>query len=161
MQAFSRLAGAHPQAHLVFAGEGPDRPSLVQQAQALGLGGRVAFLDDLEDISILYAALDILAMPSLQEGMGLVALEAMAACLPVVASSVGGIPEVVKEGVTGLLVPPAAPAELAAALIRLLEDPILRENMGQAGRRRVVAHFSIARNVELTQNLYRELLSGL
>jgi glycosyltransferase involved in cell wall biosynthesis len=85
----------------------------------------------------------------------------MAASLPVVASQVGGLPEVVEAGVTGLLVPPAAPAELAAALERLLEDPILRESMGQAGQRRVAAHFSIARNVDLTENLYRELLAGL
>jgi glycosyltransferase involved in cell wall biosynthesis len=161
LQGFASLAERHPKTHLLFVGEGPGRRDLIQQANSQNLSGRVTFLDDQEDIPSLLAALDIVSIPSLSEGMPVVALEAMAAGLPVVATHVGGTPEVVEDGATGLLVPPARPEALAEALEQLLVNPALREKMGRAGQARVSSKFSITRNVGLTQDLYRALLSGV
>ena len=86
-------------------------------------------------------------------------LEAMAAGLPVVATAVGGTPEVVVDGVTGLLVPPRDPHALAEAILRLLRDPDLRKRMGGAGRERVAAHFSVEQMVQRTEKLYEHLLA--
>ena len=161
LQALAGLAENYPQTHLLFVGEGPDRAKLIQQADTLNVSDRVIFLDDQEDIPFLLAALDIVAIPSLFEGMPVVALEAMAAGLPIVGTQAGGTPEVVEDGVTGLLVPPAQPDALASALEQLLVNPALREKMGRSGQARVAARYSITRNVGLTQDLYRDLLSGI
>lgn len=154
LEAFSRLAVSHPQARLLFVGDGPDRPQLQAQAQAAGLAARVVFYTDQAEIPQVMAALDLLAVPSLQEGLSLVALEAMAARRPVVATAVGGLPEVVLYNVTGLLVPPSQPDALALAIARLLDDADLRQRLGQAGWERVSAHYTLAQNVARTEALY-------
>jgi glycosyltransferase involved in cell wall biosynthesis len=110
------------------------------------------------EIPALLAELDVLVLPSLWEGFGLVLLEAMAAGRPVVASRVGPIPEVVLHGETGLLVEPGEPEPLAAALIELLEHPTLAARLGAAGRRRVREHFTLDRMVAETEALYEEVL---
>jgi glycosyltransferase involved in cell wall biosynthesis len=161
LQAFASLAETHPQTHLLFVGEGPDRSKLIRQANTLNVSDRVIFLDDQEEIPSLLAGIDIVAIPSLYEGMPVVALEAMAAGLPIVATQTGGTPEVVVDGVTGFLVLPARPDLLAAAIGLLLDNPKLREKMGHAGRARVTAHYTISHNVSLTQALYRDLISGV
>lgn len=158
IEAFQRIAADFPAAHLVIAGEGPQREALVAQAAGLGVADRVHFLGWRTDAAAIFAALDIFLMPSLWEGFGLVLLEAMAQAVPVVGSEVSAIPEVVAHGETGLLCPPRDVAALAEALGELLDDPARRRQMGQAGRARLESHFNPARMVEETATLYRQYL---
>jgi sugar transferase (PEP-CTERM/EpsH1 system associated) len=160
VEAFVRLAQTHPSTHLVFVGDGPERPKLVEQARGAGLSDRVTFIADQPDVPGLLPALDILALPSLFEGMPNVVIEAMAAGLPVVATAVGGTPEVVIDGETGLLVPPSDPEALANALSKLLREPDLRQRMGQSGRQRAFEQFNILHTVQQTQALYESLIQG-
>ena len=104
------------------------------------------------------SAIDLLVSPSLWEGFPNVILEAMAAGKPVVATSVGGTPELVVDGTTGILVPPSDPDALSKAIGKLLENPELRKIMGIAGKERVTENFSIQNMVNNTQQLYQELL---
>ena len=106
-------------------------------AADLGLAGRVHFLGQRDDIPDLLAALDIFVLPSHSEGVSLALLEAMAAGLPVIATAVGGLPEVVTDGVNGLLIPPQDPEALAQALARLLDDPALAKKLGENARQHV------------------------
>jgi glycosyltransferase involved in cell wall biosynthesis len=108
-----------------------------------------------QDIPDLLRSSEVVVIPSVVEGQGLVALEAMAACKPVVASRVGGLTETVREGVTGLLVPPNDPGALAQALQILLADEALRRRMGTAGRSLVEQEYRVDRMVEQTLALYR------
>ena len=143
----------------VFVGDGPQAEELRQRAKALGLEKRVHWLGFREDIPALLAASQIFALPSLEEALGLALLEAMASGLPVVASQVGGIPELVQDEEQGLLVPPAAPQELAQALLRLLDDPALAARLGEAGQARLLANFTAQKMWRETDALYREVLS--
>jgi glycosyltransferase involved in cell wall biosynthesis len=131
---------------LLIAGEdleagGEYRNALERQADGLGLGDRVRFLGRRDDVPALLAAADVLVLPSSIEGLPLVVLEAMAAGVPVVATSVGGTPEAVVDGETGLLVPPGDVHALARALGELLGDPEQARRLGEAGRRRAREHF--------------------
>ena len=116
-------------------------------------------VDDQIDITRLLPAINLLAIPSLFEGMPNVALEAMAAGLPIIATSVGGTPEVVVDGKTGYLVPPRNPDALADAILKLLDNPDLCLRMGRAGRERVKKHFSIERTIKKTEQIYEDLLA--
>jgi glycosyltransferase involved in cell wall biosynthesis len=127
-------------------------------AQELGVGRHVSFLGFRDDLPELLAGWDVLALPSLWEGFGLVLLEAMAAGLPVVASRVGPIPEIVVHAETGLLVEPGEPEPLASALLELLEKPESAAELGIRGRRRVVERFSLERMVAETEAFYDRLL---
>ncbi len=157
VRAFARVLGQHPDAHLVLAGEGECRPACEALARELGAGERVRFLGWRDDVKELLGAMDLFVLPSLNEGMGRAVVEAMAAGLAVVATRVGGVPQVVAEGVTGVLVPPEDPASLAEAIGRLLSRPGERQAMGQAGRQRAPA-FSAERMCEELDALYRRLL---
>lgn len=159
LKAFVQASKSFPQTQLLFVGDGPDRAGLMDQAQSLGVRSRVSFYDDTTNIPQILASLDMLALPSLFEGMPNIALEAMAAGLPVVATAVGGTPEVVIDGKTGLLVPPRDAEALASALTRLLKNPQLREEMGQAGRKRVESEFSIHDTVRRVRRLYDNLVT--
>jgi glycosyltransferase involved in cell wall biosynthesis len=126
-----------------------DRPALYphvaelhRMARELGLNSRVEFLGFQAEAHRWLNALDLLVQPSLRESFGLAAVEAMATGLPVIASRVGGLAEVIVDGETGLLVPPADPDALGAAISRLRNDPGLRSSMGQRGRLRAQRHFS-------------------
>jgi glycosyltransferase involved in cell wall biosynthesis len=127
--------------------------------QELGLTERTVWLGFSDRIHEIYGAIDLLVLPSDEESFGRVAIEAMAARKPVVATTVGGIPEIVVDGETGYLVPPRSPDALAQAIIHLLNNPDLAQAMGQAGRRRVEQHFSLARYVDGVEAVYKELLS--
>ena len=145
---------------LVFAGDGELRTDLESLASRLGVAERVRFLGWREDTAELLGMADLFVLPSHNEGLGLVLIEAMAKRLPVVATSVGGVPEVVAEGKTGLLVPPHAPEALARAVGELVGDPDLRRRMGEAGYRRAVERFSIDATARQTSDVYRELIGA-
>ena len=148
-----------PDARLAIVGEGSEAEALRRQARARGVAGRVIFTGRRDDISALTADLTVAVLPSLREAQGISLLEAMARRIPVVASDVGGIPEVVTDGVDGLLVPPEDAAALAAAIIRLLRDPDLRRRLGEAGFRTVADRFSIDAQVRRIQAVYDEELA--
>ncbi len=147
-----------PTARLLLVGGGELHDDLAAKALSLGVDDIVTFAGMRGDVPEILGTLDVFVLPSLWEGMPNAVLEAMAAGLPVVATAVGGTPEAVVDGVTGLLVCPSDPAALAEAILHLLDNPDLRQQMGQAGRKRVLQHFSVERMVEQTQNLYDQLL---
>jgi glycosyltransferase involved in cell wall biosynthesis len=157
-QAFARVLEALPSAHLLVVGDGELRPALERQVAAAGLGQRVTFAGWRRDVARVMAALDVLAMPSLWEGFGLVLLEAMAASRPIVASRVSAIPEIVTHGETGLLVPPKDVAALARALLNFLRDPARAKEMGRRGRERLAQQFTVDRMVEQIQAVYDDLV---
>ncbi len=151
-----RVASTLPQARFILAGDGSQRAAL--ERQAAPLGDRFQFLGLRHDIPSLMAAFDILAVPSLNEGMGRVLLEAGAAGTPAVASRVGGIPDVVDDGETGLLVPPKDAGALADALLELAAQPERRRLMGDTARAKVVPAYSLEEMVRQIEALYEELL---
>ena len=117
---------------------------------------RVVFTGRRDDIPAVTAAFDVAVLPSYREAQGLTILEAMALSRPVVASNVGGIPEMIKDGVTGLLVPPHDPPALAAAIVRLLQDHPLADMLGRAGHDLVHDRFCVQLMVKAVQDLYDE-----
>jgi glycosyltransferase involved in cell wall biosynthesis len=147
----------------MIVGDGPDRAALEEEVRRLGLERIVELAGGRDDVAELLATADVFVLSSRSEGLPVSILEAMAAGLPVVATSVGGVPEVVVDGDTGLLVPPGDPSSLAAAIERLLADPALRRHLGEAGRRRITEHFDLASVQRAHLDLYRRALtrSGL
>ncbi len=154
LRAFARIAPQFPSAHLVVAGDGPRRRTLEAEAKTLGVRERVHFLGWRDDAPQIMAALDVLLMPSLWEGFGLVMLEAMAQTIPIIGSAVSAIPEVIVDGDTGRLIPPRDTAALASALADLLADEALRRHMGLLGQDRVENRFSVGRMASETLAVY-------
>lgn len=144
--------------HLVVVGNGPLDGELKQRADALGLRERVHFVGARRDLGNLLSAFDVFVLPSLWEGLPLSLVLAMGAGLPVVATAVAGIPEVVEHDRTGLLVPPGKTAALGEALARLTADPDLRARLGRAGRASVVPRFGVESYVTALTALYDRLL---
>ena len=136
------------------------RDELEDYADRLGLGDRVVFAGFRSDVPALLSEVCVSVLPSLSEGLSNVVLEAMAAGVPVVATSVGGTPEMVEDGVTGLLVPPRDASALAQAIGSLLADPERGHSIGQAARLRVAEQFSLEATVRKTEELYERLLRG-
>jgi glycosyltransferase involved in cell wall biosynthesis len=159
LRAFAALAPRFPAARLVLAGVGDEHQRLARERDRLELRDVVA-MPGRRDVRELLAAADIACIPSLREGLSVFSLEAMAAGVPVVASRVGGLPESVAEGVTGLLAEPGDEAALAAALERLLADRDRREAMGVAARERARERFSARAMAEKTERLYEDLLAA-
>ena len=149
-----------PQLHFLLVGEGPQRKAIERSIREKGLARCVHLAGWRPDIPELLAAGDALVLSSLWEGMPNVVLEAMAAGLPVVATLVEGTAEAVREGETGLLVPPQSPPALAAALETLLADPARAAAMGQAGRERVAVEFSWEKMLARYEELYQSLLAA-
>jgi glycosyltransferase involved in cell wall biosynthesis len=141
---------------LAIAGEGPLHAELEAQARAAGLGTSVRLLGRRSDVRELMRACDVFVFPSLYEAFGVALLEAMACGAAVVASRVGGIPEIVEDGASGLLVPPADPAALADAIACLAERPDRRRALGRAARLRAEA-FDIRETVRRLESLYARL----
>jgi glycosyltransferase involved in cell wall biosynthesis len=158
IEALTILAPEFPDLRLEVAGDGSLRGDLEQNCRQLGVSGIVSFLGWREDLPSVMAGWDVFVLPSLDEGFGVAALEAMAAGLPVIASAVGGLCELVQNGETGWLVPPAAPAELAQRVRELIHDGLMREAMGIAGRQRALHLFPISRMVEQTIAVYDKLI---
>jgi len=159
LEAFDRLRRVHPASRLVLAGDGPLRRPLEAAARALGLGDGVRFLGHRDDVPALTAQLDAATLCSAYEGMGRVVVEAMAAGVPVVASRVGGIRELVREGRNGFLVPPGDPAALAERLGRLAADADLRRRVAAEARRSVDARFDEETMAAGIAGLYRAVLA--
>ena len=149
-----------PDVHLVILGEGELRPALEKQVKDLHLERSVRLPGFREDVLSLVKSADLFVMSSVTEGLGSTVLDAMAMSLAVVGTRAGGIPEAVVDRRTGLLVPPGEPEPLAAAIVRLLKDPPLRSQYGDAGRARVEAHFGVDHMVDSTLAVYRSLLPG-
>ncbi len=154
------LAGRFPDARFLVVGDGANRKELEEQACRCGLGQRTVFTGFRGDIPELLSEAAVSVLPSLSEGLSNSLLESMAAGVPVVAARVGGNPEVIEHGVTGLLVPPRDATALATATGRLLEDQDLAASFGEAGRRRVAELFSVERSVRETEHLYQRLVGA-
>jgi glycosyltransferase involved in cell wall biosynthesis len=157
VRALSALRGRPFEA--LFVGDGPDRPTVEEEVRCLGLESVVELLGERDDVPELLGTADVFVLSSNSEGLPLSILEAMAAGLPVVASNVGGVSEVVLDGDTGLLVPPGDAQSLAAAIERLLQDPVLRRRLGEAGRIRIAEHFDLAAVQQAHLDLYRRVLA--
>lgn len=149
-----------PSFRLEVAGDGPCFAELEQLAAALGVRGQVRLLGKVEDVPGLLARASLFVLPSLTEGISLTLLEAMAAGLPVVATAVGGTPEVVLEGKTGWLVTPGDAEALAARMCGVLESPALGLAMGRCGHDRVEQHFDVRRMVRQYEDLYQQSVFG-
>jgi glycosyltransferase involved in cell wall biosynthesis len=146
--------------HLIVVGDGELRDDLRARATSLGIAERVHFLGARRDLGSLLAAVDVFVMPSLWEGLPLSMVLAMGAGLPVVATRVAGIPEVVQDDVTGLLVPPGDATALGAALARLVADRSVGQRLGAAAREFVRPRFGVDGYVSAVTALYDRLLLG-
>lgn len=153
------LAGLEHDFDALLVGDGPDRDDLAQAILDHGLEDRVELTGTRDDVVGVLARADVFVLSSRSEGMPMSALEAMAAGLPVVASAVGGVPEVVVDGQTGVLVPPEDAPALRAAIERLLVDPSLRRRFGEAGRQRAAETFAFPRWQAAHLELYTEQLA--
>ncbi|MEW6447185.1 MAG: glycosyltransferase family 4 protein [Bacillota bacterium] len=144
----------------VVVGDGPLRAELEALVAKRGAGGHFIFTGSRDDVPVFLKAFDILALPSLTEALGLAVLEAMAASLPVIATAVGGIPEVVVHGETGILVPPRDAVALAKGVTELLAAPERAASFGVAGRKRVCDLFTVEKMAGRVMDLYREALTA-
>lgn len=165
IRAAARVAGEFPTARFMIVGDdslSSDKefmPFLRRLADELNLSSRILFVGYREDIPRVMAALDVVAAPSWAEPFGRVVVEALASRRPIVATRAGGIPEIVKDGVTGLLVPPKDPQALAQALLRLCENPELRERIGQLGPA-AAQRFDVKEHARQFEETYEAILAG-
>jgi glycosyltransferase involved in cell wall biosynthesis len=157
IQAAPIVLAQHPKAQFLMVGDGPLRPRLEGQARKLGLGKAVQFLGIRKDVPQLMREAILLVRSSSLEGMPLVVLEAMASAIPVVATPVGGTPELVKDGVNGFLVPVGSSTALAQAIVRLLDDHPLAQEMGRRGRELVKDGYTWDAVVDQTERVYNEV----
>lgn len=158
LRAVQQVLRVRPDFRLVMVGDGAALPGLIRLAGELGVERSVQFLGEVSDVPAVLASASLFVLPSHTEGVSLTVLEAMARGLPVVSTRVGGTPEVVDDPATGLLVPPADPDALAAALLRVWADPSVGRQMGQAGRERVERRFDVREMTRQYEALYRQLL---
>lgn len=158
LEAAARVARMHADVRFLVVGDGPLRPELEALARRLGVEQRVRFTGIRGDIGETMAAVSLSVIPSESEGLSNVLLESMAASLPVIATRVGGTPEVLEHGISGLLVPSCDQPALAHAIGSLLSDPARASALGRAGRRRVEHMFQIGRMVGETEALYDDML---
>ncbi|MDC3954602.1 glycosyltransferase [Polyangium jinanense] len=157
IQAFARVRTSHPGARLTLVGEGPERASLEALVKKFGLQGAAHFLGHRDDVAALLPGFDLFALASRTEGTSLTLLEAAAAGLPIVATRVGGNPEIVTDGETGLLVPAGEPVALSDAIGSLWARRD-RARMGQAGRALVEARYGMGKMISAYETLYAEVL---
>lgn len=156
IRAFSKLE----RGRLIIVGDGPQRRKLHELVGELNVANRVELVGERSDVPDLLATSDIFVLTSNWEGLPLTIIEAMMTGLPVVASRVGGVAELVEDGVTGFLVPPGDLPSLAAVCQKLLKDPELRRKMGQAGREKALLEFSLGRMLSEMKRLYKDVMGG-
>jgi len=159
VEAFAQVRSDAP-LYLLLVGGGELENAVREQVAALGLQERVRFLGVRADVADILRASDVFVLSSRWEGNPMSVMEAMAAGLPVVSTAVGGVPELVQEGATGLLVPSEDAGALAQAMQALVDDPVRRQAMGAAARQHAVAHFDIRHTVRGYEQLYESLLKG-
>lgn len=160
IRAVGSLRSRHPNVRLMIIGEGPLKDELAKFVSELALTDSVVFCGFHNDPLPFFHAFDIFCLPSLNEGMGRVILEAMACGKPVVASDTGGIPELVQDGVTGFLCPIADPGSIAAAIEKLINNNQLCREFGAAGKKAATAKFSIEKMISDIENIYTDALSN-
>jgi glycosyltransferase involved in cell wall biosynthesis len=162
IEAAAALKPRFPDLKLVLAGDGFERPALARLAEGLGIARDVTFLGWVANSELppYYRSAAVSVIPSLEEGFGIPAAEAMGCETPVVASDAGGLPEVVEHGVTGLIVPRGDSTALAEAIGSLLADPARRERMGRAGRERALRLFDWDRSAEQFEQIYASIGAG-
>ncbi len=156
LQAFAGLRRRFPDAVLVIVGDGADRSKFQQQAVQLGIAPHVHFLGMRNDVAAIYPLLDMFVLPSHTEGISLTLLEAASCALPIVATTVGGNPEIIADGRTGRLVPPHDADALETAIVRLWEDAKEARTMGRLARERTVREFSLDRMADDYLRLYQK-----
>lgn len=155
-----RRVREHRRARLLLVGDGPDRDRIEALTLEAGLSEHVEILGEADDVRPILSSADVFLLPSAQESFGLAALEAMACGLPVVASNVGGLPEVITHGVTGFLHPPGDEAGMAQSALDLLDDRVLHARIARAARASVVDRFDEDRIVPMYEAFYRRLVAG-
>ena len=159
VEAFAKAVAEEPRLRLILAGDGSLRKKAERRVRQLGLKDKVDFLGWRSDIPILLKDCDIFVLSSDWEGFGNVLVEAMSAGKPIVATRVGGVPEVVEDGVTGFLVPPRDADVFASAILKLVREKRLREEMGRKGREKAVKEFDISIVTREYERLYKEALN--
>jgi glycosyltransferase involved in cell wall biosynthesis len=158
--AFAAIVRDIPNAWLLLIGDGPARGDVESAARAAGVSERLRITGWVDDLPAIYAAIDVCVLSSLNEGTPVALIEAMAAAKPVVSTAVGGVPDVIEDGVTGMLVSPRLPEALANAVVELLRDAPARMVMGNAARQAVAGRFSQTRLVDEIDRLYAQRLEG-
>ena len=152
LEAAVRIIQEHPNVIFIIAGEGSERSTLEKMAFSLGISEYIIFLGFVDDVARLLSAADLIVHPSLEEGLGIALMEAMSMSKPVVTTNVGGIPELVIHGETGLMVPPMDNERLTESTLQLLKDKDRMKAMGAAGRKRVEAHFNRDMQIEILED---------
>ena len=158
LKAINIIKAAHPNLKLLLVGDGPLKSELMRLSREYSIEKNVLFFGHRTDIPELLSLIDIVVQPSLEEGFGITMIEAMSLEKPVIGSRVGGIPEVIDDGVTGLLVPPADAEALASAISELIKQSAKRKELGLAGRARVEKKFTIDVMLEEYEKLYSEAI---
>ena len=158
LEAYRSVAEARPDVDLLLVGDGPLRRDLERQAERLGLDRRIHFLGVRSDVPAILSAVDVFALTSVSEAASITLLEAMASGLPVVVTDVGGNPEIVRQGIEGLLVPRGDAVSIAQALLQLLGDAGLARQLGMAGADRVRQTYQLDRTVERHYETYRRMV---
>jgi len=163
IQALAKLRDLGTKVRLRLVGDGPDRPALERQVAELDLGDRVIFEGAVNSdrVQALYQGADIFALASFAEGIPIVLMEAMAMEIPCVTTRITGIPELIRDGIDGILVAPSDDDELADAIARLAQDARLRRQLGQAGRARVLDKYDLGRNTQRLATTFRRRLGEL
>lgn len=160
LEAAAFISRAYGDVRFLVVGDGPERARLKRMAADVGLFGKAHFLGVRDDVPSLLGAMDVLVLSSLSEGSPNVVLEGMAAGVPIVATRVGGIPELVEDGVSGLLVDPGDGSALSSAVLALLSDPDRARTMGERGRVKAVEQYDIGRVVASMEDVFSELLES-
>jgi glycosyltransferase involved in cell wall biosynthesis len=158
IKAIQKVVKVIPEAKFLFVGDGEIKSKLSEEIKSLDLQENIFMLGSRNDIATILSCINVFLLPSLNEGFGMVLIEAMAARKPVIATNVGGIPEVVKYGETGILVPPKDPEAFSSAIIKLYNNPELSRRMGLAGYNRAKRLFDITTTVHEFESLYSDLV---
>lgn len=155
--AAQKVLAKKPDVEFLVSGAGPEEENLRRLAEELDIAEHVTFVPNLADFDEPLAAMDVFCLPSLQQGLGTIMLEAMALGKPVIASGVGGVFTIIRDNETGLVVPPSNSGRLAERMIELLDDPMRARAIGEAGRRMVLREFSVDKMIAETLELYRQV----